>query len=116
MRLIDVDALGIGKCNPDVFNDKTYANGWNSAIEILQNAPTVDDVAEVRHGHWRKTWNVETGAYDAICSNCDRFIIPADVPIFSYCPLCGARMDESEFAKDTNVPVTNADEAEEDAE
>ena len=53
------------------------------------------DVVEVRHGYWRKTWNVETGAYDAICSNCDRFIIPAaDVPIFSYCPLCGARMDE----------------------
>ena len=44
MRLIDLDALGIGKCNPDVFDDKGYAKGWNSAIEILQNANTVDAV------------------------------------------------------------------------
>lgn len=48
MRLIDIEALGIGKCNPDVFDDKGYAKGWNSAIEILQNAPTVDAVAVVR--------------------------------------------------------------------
>ena len=48
MRLIDLDALGIGKCNPDVFDDKGYAKGWNSAIEILQNAPTVDAVPVVR--------------------------------------------------------------------
>ena len=47
-RLIDADALGVGKCNPDVFDDKGYAKGWNSAIEILQNAPTVDAVAVVR--------------------------------------------------------------------
>ena len=47
-RLIDLDALGIGKCNPDVFNDKGYAKGWNSAIEILQNASTMDAVPVVR--------------------------------------------------------------------
>lgn len=47
-RLIDADALGIGKCNPDVFDDKGYAKGWNSAIEILQNASTVDAVPVVR--------------------------------------------------------------------
>lgn len=48
MRLIDADVLGIGKCNPDVFDDKGYAKGWNSAIEILQNAPTVDAVPVCR--------------------------------------------------------------------
>lgn len=48
MRLIDFDALGVGKCNPEVFDDKGYANGWNNAIEILQNAPTVDAVPVCR--------------------------------------------------------------------
>lgn len=48
MQLIDFDALGIGWCNPDVFDDKGYAEGWNRAIEILQNAPTVDAVPVVR--------------------------------------------------------------------
>lgn len=48
MRYINADALGIGKCNPDVFDDKGYAKGWNSAIEILQSAPTVDVVEVVR--------------------------------------------------------------------
>ena len=48
MRLIDADALGIGRCNPDVFDDKEYAKGWNSAIEILQEAPTIDAVPVVR--------------------------------------------------------------------
>ena len=47
-----------------------------------------------RHGHWHVSFNVETGAYDAICSNCDRFVIPAeDMPMFNYCPNCGAKMD-----------------------
>lgn len=27
MRLIDVDALGIGRANPDVFEEKAYAWG-----------------------------------------------------------------------------------------
>lgn len=38
MAYIDRDDLGIGKCNPDVFEDKGYAKGWNAAIEIIQNA------------------------------------------------------------------------------
>lgn len=39
---IDIDSLGIGKCNPDVFEDKGYAKGWNAAIDIVQNAPAAD--------------------------------------------------------------------------
>ena len=39
---IDRKALGIGKCNPEIFDDKGYANGWNAAIEIIQSAPAAD--------------------------------------------------------------------------
>lgn len=42
MRLIDADKLGIGKANPGVFENKAYADGWNSAIEIINAAPTID--------------------------------------------------------------------------
>lgn len=47
-RYIDVDALGIGKANPDVFIREEYASGWNLAIEIIENAPTADVVEVVR--------------------------------------------------------------------
>lgn len=48
-RLIDVDALGIGYANPDMFpgRNRLYAEGWNQAIKILMKAPTVDAVPVV---------------------------------------------------------------------
>lgn len=48
MRLIDVDALGIGRANPDVFEEKAYAWGWNTAIDVIEAAPTIDAVPVVR--------------------------------------------------------------------
>lgn len=48
MRLIDADELGIGKANPDVFENKAYADGWNSAIDIINAAPSVDAVKVVK--------------------------------------------------------------------
>ena len=48
LDLIDRSALGIGICNPLVFDKIEYAHGWNCAIEIIQNAPTVDAVEVVR--------------------------------------------------------------------
>ena len=48
MRLIDADALGINKAKREIFNDPKYADGWNSAIEVINNAPTVDAVPVVR--------------------------------------------------------------------
>ena len=47
MRLIDADALGIGKARRDAFLIPEYADGWNSAIEHIENAPTVDIKTEV---------------------------------------------------------------------
>ena len=43
---IEREALGIGKCNPDVFEDKGYAKGWNAAIDIIQNAPAADVISK----------------------------------------------------------------------
>lgn len=48
MRLIDADALGVGKANPDAFKERAYACGWNAVIEIIEKAPTVDAVPVVR--------------------------------------------------------------------
>ena len=45
---IDRSALGIGKAKREAFTIPEYADGWNSAIKIIDNAPTVDDVPVVR--------------------------------------------------------------------
>lgn len=41
MRLIDADALGIGEAKREAFTVPEYADGWNSAIRILDAATTV---------------------------------------------------------------------------
>ena len=84
-RLIDANALGIGKANRDAFDKPEYADGWNSAVAIIEDAPTVD-AAPVVHGKWRKRGNEKT------CSVCD-FIYYSNNDEWNYCPNCGARMD-----------------------
>ena len=42
MKLIDIDALGLGRCNTDAFTDEAYAIGWNSVISMLEEAPALD--------------------------------------------------------------------------
>ena len=86
---IDRKALGIGKCNPDIFEDKGYANGWNSAIKIIEEAPTVE-VEPVKHGEWKEISC--TYDYDCVCSECRRSGHPLD----NYCHNCGAKMDGKE--------------------
>ena len=96
MRLIDADGLGIGKCNLDVFVDKSYARGKNSVIEIIEQAPTAE-AASVRHGKWiRKDCK---GYYKYVCSCCGGNIskdIWGQDTYANYCPNCGAEMDEEE--------------------
>ena len=48
MRLIDADALGIGLANEAIFKEREYVHGWNSAIKIIENAPTIDAVPVIR--------------------------------------------------------------------
>ena len=40
-RLIDANALGIERCNPDLlpFDYRSYAAGWNGVVNIIENAP-----------------------------------------------------------------------------
>ena len=89
MRLIDADALGIGNAKREVFEKPEYADGWNAAIEIIENAPTIDAVPVV-HGRWEKADNLKPK-----CSVCGKFRLYAwpDYKICDYCPNCGAKMD-----------------------
>ena len=47
MRLIDADALGVGRCSKDVL-PAAYCAGWNGLIELIEKAPTIDAVPVVR--------------------------------------------------------------------
>ena len=42
-RLIDANNLGVGKANPDEFERKEYACGWNNALQaVTYGAPTIN--------------------------------------------------------------------------
>ena len=47
MKLIDADALGVGRCSKDILPD-AYCAGWNGLIELIEKAPTIDAVPVVR--------------------------------------------------------------------
>ena len=71
---IDRKALGIGKCNLDVFENKGYAEGWNSAIEIIENAPAADVVKVIRckncknSSHHEFFWTCKRGQIEILVS------------------------------------------------
>ena len=102
-RLIDANALGIGKAKREVFDNPAYADGWNSAISIVENAPTVDAV-EVVHGRWEdKDWNGNGVSGYMACSACNVMIPTPDdnrycIARLYFCPNCGAKMDGGETA------------------
>ena len=57
MRLIDADALGVGRCSKDILPD-AYCAGWNGLIELIEKAPTIDAVPVVfcrECKHWKPT-------------------------------------------------------------
>lgn len=103
MRLIDADGLRIVKCNPYVFRNKGYADGWNaamdSAMSVFKNAPTID-AEPVRHGHWIPvkamvgidpvTMDFKIGDADR-CSLCSTDFVSVQTK-YKYCPFCGAKM------------------------
>ena len=54
-RLIDADALGVGRCSKDVLPE-AYCAGWNGLIDRIEKAPTIDAVHVVRCRecqHWK---------------------------------------------------------------
>ena len=84
MSYIERDALGVGFCNPGVFDDKGYAKGWNAVIDIINTAPAAD-VRPVVSADWK-----EIGARQKrfACSNCKAL----NEKPSRFCPSCGARM------------------------
>lgn len=90
---IDRAALGIGLCNRDVFENKSYADGWNAAVKILKEAPAVD-VQAVKHGKWKlcyEDWRMQIAGDE--CSACGFQHYGACISHYHYCPNCGAKMD-----------------------
>ena len=59
MRLIDADALGVGRCSKDIL-PAAYCAGWNGLIGLIEKAPTIDAVPVVRCREC-KHWHEETG-------------------------------------------------------
>lgn len=47
MRLIDVDALGVGRCSRNLL-PADYCAGWNGLVRLIEKAPTVDAAPVVR--------------------------------------------------------------------
>lgn len=98
---IDRAALGIDFCRWNVFENKSYVDGWNAAVKILKEAPAAD-VQEIKHGKWIETQE-PLGWCDVDCAECsvchESWIIDEDSSIddyecmWHYCPNCGAKMD-----------------------
>ena len=96
---IDRTALGIGYADPKAFINPAHADGWNTAIQIINEAPAAD-VAPVVHGHWYmrggraccSNCNVKSlwGSDWDGCKNHEREFVSAKS---NYCPNCGAKMD-----------------------
>ena len=90
LDLIDRSSLGIGKAKREAFDNPAYADGWNSAIAIIENAPTVDAV-EVVHAKW-----AHLGGDEWCCTACGEVIHTEgswEKPDKKYCYECGAKMD-----------------------
>ena len=67
--------------------------------DIIDSCPTVD-VAPVVHGRWILSTDM---TYMPQCSNCGRHPFKGYIPsieevkrVYKHCPVCGAKMDESE--------------------
>ena len=97
LDLIDRQALGIGRCDPDAFpiQNRGYCAGWNGVIGLIEQAPTVDAV-EVVHAKWEEWWPPKHMIFTGDemlyrCSACDAKY--ADTEGYKYCPYCGAKMD-----------------------
>lgn len=68
VRLIDADALGIGRCSRKVL-PSVYCAGWNGVINLIDKAPTVDAVAVVRCKGCQK-WKRNVGLTDSPNGHC----------------------------------------------
>ena len=76
-RLIDAEALGIGKAKREAFVVPEIADGWNAVIDIIAHAPTVDAVPVVRCRECKHSYESISGRCCTMgpCVDC---IVPED--------------------------------------
>lgn len=92
---IDRTALGISYADPKAFINPAHAEGWNTAIQIINEAPAAD-VAPVVHGRWIRFKEHDSCYVHMRCSECSAYWSdPSHADSFRYCPNCGAKMDEN---------------------
>ena len=84
-KYVDIEALGVGPCNRDVFNAPEYADGWNSLYKMLQDAPAAD-VRPERYAEWEQ---VSEKAPKYVCTGCQHLYNNRE---YKYCPFCGAKI------------------------
>lgn len=87
-----------GGCDASDEWARGYDAGITEAIDIIDNIP-VAEVAPAVHAHWKynkKLWLPE-------CSVCEARPFKGYIPsmdevrrVYKFCPVCGAKMDESE--------------------
>lgn len=69
--LIDRQALGIGRCDPDAFplQNRGYCAGWNGVIGLIEQAPTVDAVEVKQYETLLEMYNeLRENFIDYVCS------------------------------------------------
>ena len=77
MKMIDADALGVGRCSKAIL-PAAYCAGWNGLIELIEKAPTIDAVPVVRcreckHlGFCGDATNLEVMGFYGYCSRGER--------------------------------------------
>lgn len=91
MRLIDADKL------VDMLYDNEYTIlcPLDEVSGVIDNCPTVANVAPVVHGRWEPCFD-ENGCWRqgfAKCSNCGKEYYAQTINHFRYCSNCGAKMD-----------------------
>lgn len=86
MRLIDADEL-------IEIAHRIRLDSREQIERMIETAPTVDPV---KHGHWIMPNKEKTDRPLAECSHCGWYVTKGGVLDFTYCPNCGAKMDEVE--------------------
>lgn len=106
MRLIDAEAL---KTRIQKIEEESLKHGFapeyvcvDLFLDFLDNAPTIE-AKPVVHAHWEEIANGFM-----VCSHCKESV--EENRKYSYCPICGAQMDElvsntDELNSSVKIPV-----------
>lgn len=86
--------MGLGLCNPDVFQRAEYAHGWNNLVWLIEQEPPAD-VRPVVRGKWVLEYEPNGKPYCFHCSVCNGdFHYIGITTKYDFCPNCGADMRE----------------------